>query len=350
MIFLTLITIIMKRNNFLGLILVGSLYAAQYSGFAGTGNVNGSEGWVSHSGTADQIQKLVTASDSGNSLSYTGFSPSTGNRIMITDVNSEDINLAFSATATTTAYVSFLLKVTDVSSMQPNSYAYPPGYFGHFSPNSGSSLGSSGFVSRLSIRQGSVANTFNLGIVNTTGGTIAPSDIFPAVPPDYAVGTTYLVVLKYDMTGTNGTTSIFVNPTISATEPAPTFSSSAGTSSKLSGINSFALREASKIGTMELDEFRLGTKWTDVVGSNLAVSDLNVSKKSLISNTLVKDNFKMLTSGNADVQIYSTTGALVRTFQTKPNTVVNINSLPKGMYILNIKTDGKVYIEKIIKE
>ncbi|WP_159969830.1 T9SS type A sorting domain-containing protein [Halpernia humi] len=338
----------MKKHYFLGLILLGSFCSAQYSAFAGTGNVNGSEGWASHSGTANQIQKLATASDVGNSLSYADLEASTGNRTFISDANSEDINLAFSAAATTTAYASFLLKVTDVSNMQPNTYGFAPSYFAHFAPTSGTSV--STFVSRLSIRQGSVANTFNLGIVNTTGGTIPLSEIFPASPQDYAVGTTYLVVLKYDMTGTSGKTSLFVNPVINGTEPAAIISSSAGTSTKLASVLSFCLREASKIGSMEIDEVRVGSTWASVTPAYLAVSDLSATKKSLISNTLVKDNFKMLTSGSADLQIYSATGALVRTLQTKSNEVININNLPKGMYILKIVTDGKLSTEKIIKE
>lgn len=323
--------------------------AAQYSGFAGTGNVEGTEGWVTHSGTADQIKILTTASDSGSSLAYTGFANSTGNRTAISDSNSEDINLAFSTTATSIAYASFLLKVTDASTMQPNNFAYPPSYFGHFAPASGTNV-SGGFVSRLSVKQGSIPNTFNLGIVNTTGGTINVTDIFPATPPDYAVGTTYLIVLKYDMTGAQGQTSLFVNPVISASEPTPTFSSSAGTSAPLTAVNSFCLREATKVGSMEVDEVRLGSTWAAVVGASLAVNDVVKAKKSLLSNTLVNDQFKILTKSNSDLQIYSANGILVKQIQAKPNDFINVSELPKGIYVVKITENGKTDVEKIMKK
>ena len=345
----------MKKNYLLGLFVFGSLYSAQYSQFAGTGDVNGQEGWVSFSGTGNTIQIITTASDSGKSLSYSGFSSSMGNRMYITDVgvspSSDKVNLAFSAAPTSKAYASFLLKVTDVSSMQPNNYGFAPSYFSNFSATSGSTVASTGQVSRLSIRQGSVANTFNLGIVNTTGGTIAVSDVFPTPPADYAINTTYLVVLKYDMTGaTLGTTSIFINPTISATEPTPTFSSSAGTSGKQLSLGSLIVRQSTKIGSMEIDEVRLGPTWNSVIGANLAVNDLSKSTKNLISNTLVKDNFKIMTLNNADLKIYSSVGALVKQKQVVPNEIININTLPTGIYIIQINENGKVSSIKIMKE
>lgn len=330
---------------------------AQYDSFSGTGSLT-ANGWAAHSSEANgPIQILTTASDSGNSLKVNGIVSPTGNRIEVKSTQAEDVNKAFSAPVTTTAYVSFFLKYTDVTPLAANSLTTAPTYFAHFSPIAGASIGTA-WQSRLSIKKGSAADTFNLGVLNTTGGTITASDIFGASPADYNINTTYFVVVKYDLTttSTSGTSTIWINPTIGSTAPAATVTSSIGTSSKPANISSFALRQASSssavgsVGTFQIDEVRLGTSWEDVVKpESLSTIDMN-KKRYFISNTLVKDQFRVLSNKNSLVEIYDANGRLVKKLNANSNEFVNVADLKKGVYMVKINEGTETNTVKIIKE
>lgn len=340
----------MKRK-FILLSLLGSLYTyAQQDSFEYNGALS-SNGWSSHGGTLAQLVTLTSASDAGNSLYYPGMVPSKGNRALITSAQSEDVNLAFTEDVTTTAFASFLMKVVDNSTMSAHTLNTAPGYFLHFSPFSGEDIGSTGIVSRLSVRKGSSASTFNLGILNTTGGSASLTDIYGSTTPvEYQVGTTYLVVLKYDMTGTTGQTTIWINPT-AASEATPTHSSAFGNSNKLTQVGSLAFRQAATSGSIEIDEVRLGKTWSEVVGSAfLATGDIKTNRTPLISNTLVKDGFTVLTKKQARIQIYTVSGNLVKDEVFAPNSRVNVSNLNAGQYILRIAEGDNVSTVKIIKQ
>ena len=339
------------RKTFTLLGLVGFLIlSAQYHSFNYVGALS-SNGWTSHSGTLGQQSTLQTASDIGNSLNYTGIPSPVGNRAYLTSTQSEDVNLAFAQPVLTTAYISFLMKVTDVGTLAANTTATAPGYFMHFSALFGNDLGSTGIVSRLSLRKGSSPNTFNIGILNTTGGTTTVNDIYGgSAPTDYQSGTTYLVVLKYDMTGTNGQTSLWINPAIAA-EGTPTHTSAFGTSSKLTQVASVALRQANNIGNIEIDELRLGNSWNEVINSgSLSANEFLKNDDLLISNTLVDNHFKLLTKDEAQIQIYSLAGNLVKKGTFKTNNIVDVSMLAKGAYFVII-SNGKIKSTvKIIKK
>lgn len=259
----------MRKALLLGLIVIcASGLRAQlifHEPFNGTGSLNGSNGWVRHSGTAGQIQYQTTPSDDGASLSYPGLPASSGNRIAIEATQSEDVNKEISPAVTDSLYASFLLKVLSSTSLQANDQLGQ--YFIHFLPNAGSSVGFTGFVGRIHIRAGSVPGTFNLGALNATGGAQTPTNIFGESPQDYLVGQTYFVVFKYVL-ATN-TVSLWVNPQVGlASEPPPLLTNSTGTSSAPAQIRSLAIRNSNSsgvgTGNLELDEIRVSRSWSDV--------------------------------------------------------------------------------------
>lgn len=331
------------------LMLVSGLVSAQYDPFSGTGALN-ANGWSTFGGTSGEINILTTPSGSGNSLAYTGLT-SQGNRVAFSTSYTEDLDKAFTAPITTTAYVSFLLKVTDASTFSANSLATPPGYAMFFSPNSGTNIGSTGWVSRLSFRQGSNSQKFNMGVLNTTGGSAGLTDVYGSTTPaEYNVGQTYFVVIKYDMTGSTGNTKLWVNPAIAATEGTPVVSSSFGSSAKLAQVASFGVRTANNTGNFELDEVRLGSTWSEVVPTTtLGVADAAANSKNVISNTLVKDNFKILLSGKNALEIYAPNGSLVSKKMVIGGDFVDISQLNPGMYLLKITNGTEVRTVKIIK-
>lgn len=339
----------MKKNYILVSLVSSMLTFAQYHSFDYTGALS-SNGWSAHAGTVGESVPLSTASDFGSSLNYPGIVTPMGNRALITSAQTEDVNLAFTEPVTTTAFASFLIKVVDNSTMTVNSQNTAPGYIMHFTRYSGEDIGTVGWVSRLSVRKGSSSSTFNLGILNATGGSAGLTDLYGSTTPvEYQVGTTYFVVLKCDMTGTTGKTSIWVNPTVSS-EATPTHSSSFGTTKPVE-ISSLAFRQSNNAGSVEVDEIRLGKTWEEVVGAAfLASNEANAKKTALISNTLVKDGFTLLTKKSANVEIYSLTGNLVKNATVASNTNVNVSNLTKGTYIVKITEGSQVSTVKIIKQ
>ncbi|MFN3345563.1 MAG: T9SS type A sorting domain-containing protein [Chloroherpetonaceae bacterium] len=229
-----------------------------YEPFDGTGFLTGSNGWETHSGTIGQIQYATS------SLSYPGLPASVGNRIRLDSTQSEDVNKQISPDVTDSLYVSFLLKVLSTTSLQANSQL--GAYFIHFLPQSGTSVGST-FVGRVYIREGSMPNTFNLGVLNNAGGTATAAGIFGASPQDYPIGQTYFVVMKYSRITNRAT--LWVNPPVGlSSEPPPTHTNNTGTNAAPAQIRSLAIRNSNSAGrgtgNLELDEIRVSRAWADV--------------------------------------------------------------------------------------
>ena len=237
-----------------------------YEPFNGTGSLNGSNGWVTHSGTANQIQYETTPGDVGTSLSYSGLPAPSGNRIRIDSTQSEDLNKEISPSVTDSLYASFLLKVRSSTSLNANSPTELGAYFIHFLPLAGSSVGTTGFVGRIHIRAGSAPGTFNLGALNNAGGTQTVANIYGTSPQDYPIGQTYFIVFKY--VRTSNTVTLWVNPPVGlATEPTPTHTNNTGTSSAPAQIASLAIRNSNSsgrgTGNLEIDEIRVSRTWAE---------------------------------------------------------------------------------------
>lgn len=248
----------MKKLSLTLLSFVSGLFfvnAQTLESFSFTGALN-ANGWSSHSGTAGQLQSLATASDCQNSLYYAGLEASTGNRLAFTAGNSEDINKAITG-ITGTGYFSFLLNVPSTTGLSTTGE-----YFTGFGSTTGASV--TIFSPRVFIKSGTTANTFQLGVLNTTGGNPTPTANYSS---EYPVGTTVLVVIKLDASVSPIQASVFINPTPGDVEPTASVSSSAGTNS----FNSFAsiiLRQAGTssagTGNIQLDELRVGSTWAAV--------------------------------------------------------------------------------------
>lgn len=79
---------------------------------------------------------------------------------------------------------------------------------------------------------------------------------------------------------------------------------------------------------------------------NMAVNNVSIQKLSLYPNP-VKDKLIIKSDEKIEkVDIYSQTGQLVKTIGSKE---VDTSDLPKGNYIVKIKTDKGTVIEKLIK-
>ena len=279
--------------------------------FTGAANANG---WATHSGTAGELVAITTPSTSGNSLSYPGLQASAGNRINLTSTGTEDINKAYVPTGTT-AYMSFLLNVQNTTGLTSGNY------FTGFGQSAGASV--TLFLPRVYAKAGTTPGTFQLGIMNTTGGVGA---VPTYTATEYLPGTTLFVVVKVSSTAVGGVinASLWVNPVPGAAEPAATILNSGGTSTwPAAGIQSVFLRQAyaaanGNTGNLELDEIRTGTTWAAVTPA--------AATSCTTYNTITTTACSTYTLNS---QNYSSTGTYIQTLANANaagcDSIINLN-------------------------
>lgn len=308
--------------------------------FPTTGALN-ANGWATHSGTAGQL--TITS----GSLNYPGITNS-GNKVVTVAGNSEDANRAVGLTITTTAYYSVIVNVPNTTGMNTAG-----DYSLHLAPGiTTPPTLPSPFAGRLYFKPGSVANTFNVGVwnnSNATGGT----GVQTFVATDYPIGTPIFVVVKYDL-ATN-TASLFVNPALNSTEPAPNLTNSSGTTAAPTSIASIAIRQGGNAttgtGNLEYDTLRVSDNWAFVTSGTLATKEFGnisglkmfpVPAKNILNVT--SDSFATKT-----VEIYNVLGTKVIS-STVENGAVNISNLSKGVYVVKIKEEEKTATRQLIVE
>ena len=304
-----------KGLLFIFTILSINVFAQAFESFNFTGSAN-ANGWTTHSVTAGQEGQLValtTPSQSGASLSYTGLAASTANRMALVAGSStatEDLNKAFTTTLPT-GYFSFLLNVTNTTGLTAGG-----AYFIGFGGTAGTNV--TVYFPRLFIKLGATPNTFQLGILNTSGGAGA---VATYLPTEYTPGTTMLVVAKASAPAVAGaiTASLWVNPTPGAAEPAAGVTNSGGTSSwPANGIQSVYLRQAAGTGNYEIDEIRAGETWASVTPGAAA--------SCVTYNTIVASACNTYSLNN---QTYTTSGTYVQTLANANaagcDSIINLN-------------------------
>lgn len=311
-----------------------------------TANAN----WVAFSGAGSSP---VTVASPG--LTYTGYwSSGSTNKITIasqaTTTSQEDVYREFEAMTANTVYVSFLLNLTDVSNLNPNT-STTGNYFFALLPNSSTS----NYVSRMVVRLGTVATKYQLGIRPGSGSTVTwGADMDP--------GTTYLVVLRYTfVSGTaNDVVDVWINPTLGATPPAATFSSSDWTgSTEPPNIARIALRQAggaaASTPSASLDGFRVGTNWTNaplpvtLLSFGAQASGKEVSINWVTTNESGLKHYEVEKSVNGrDFKPVAVTEALNRT-ATHTYTAIDANLVAGVSYyrLKIINTDGSYTYSKI---
>lgn len=93
---------------------------------------------------------------------------------------------------------------------------------------------------------------------------------------------------------------------------------------------------------IDLDDFKL-------VSATLGTIDLELTNSaSFIKNTIVKEELNF--AAKSDVQVFDMNGKVVKSAFVSENKSLNLNDLPKGMYIVTGLVNGKKVSEKIIKK
>ncbi len=224
----------------------------------GGANVSGGN-WVDFSGTGNYIQVASPG------LTYSGyFSSGIGNKIAIkyATTSSEDVYRQFATQPSgSTTYVGFLLNLANTDGLAANG-STTGDYFLSLLPSSSTTT----YVGRITIRLGSAANTFQLGVRATSTNTEAvwrASDLTP--------GVTYLIVIAYQLNPDY--CWLWLNPVLTGSQPAADIEQAAAAT--VTDIARVAIRQGYTAGpptlatpNADIDGIRVGTSWADVTGSN----------------------------------------------------------------------------------
>jgi hypothetical protein len=260
-----------KKSLFAGIAimaLAGSVAAASLASepfnYTIGSNLNGQGGWTLVSGTANQLEV------STGSLSFAGLPASTANSAWVTELESEDLALDFAAqTDSGSGYVVYASALVNFSAL-PSTTASGQ-YFFHLTQTGSTTT----FFARCFAR--TTAGNVEFGI----RGSSADGPVF-VTSPTVPLGTTAFVVIKYQSVpgASNDVASIFINPTPGAVEPAAGATTTPSAEPAAGGIGRVSLRQSLSsgegMGTLTVDEIRVGTTWADVTPAASSVSDWSI--------------------------------------------------------------------------
>lgn len=204
-------------------------------------------GWTITGSTASP-----TVTVSAASISLAGYlSSGIGNEVSMA-VSGQDVNKTFTPQTAGTVYASCLVNITSAT--------LAGDYFFHL----GASTIVSSFHGRVFVKKdASGALAFGISRAGAVGTAVF-------TPFSYAIGTTYLLVLRYAMVAgaTNDVASIYLSPPFNAVEPVTGWTTSTDAPIDLTNIGSVALRQggASSGPALKIDGIRVATTWADIVG------------------------------------------------------------------------------------
>ena len=266
------------------------------------------------------------------SLSYTGLPSSVGNSISF-DGSGADPSIDFTSTSSGKIYASFILKVTDLSSMDSSDY------FGILRDDTGN------YVSRLFI--GFIDDaTFKIGISNSSTLTQETSAV-------YNQDDVLFVVMSYDLDA--DTVSAWINPTLGGAEPTATLTEAAA--SAATNIVQFLFRQDNAGDTpgMTIDELRISSSWSDVSPSSGTVSTLDseINGFNVYPNP-VKGNSLTVTTFSTEVKtvnIFNVLGRKVFSQRfSSMNKTMDISGISSGVYIMKVSEGNNIATKKLIIE
>ncbi len=321
-----------------------SYTTGQLTNLSGGANVSGGN-WVNYSGTGTAIQV------SSGGLSYSGYPQSgIGNKIDIvaTTSSAEDTYRQFTTQTTGTTYAAFIVNVTDTTLLPLNASATGEYFAGYLSSTSTTTLDS-----RVSIRTGSVAGTYQLGLraSGTSTGTFSTTNLSP--------GTTQLVVISYQIVAGSGNdiVKMWINPSLGGSEPSATLTETS--LGDLADVSRLFIRQGSGSGVStpnaSIDGILVGTTWADVTPVAAvapAVTSLNPTSGSTAGGNSVTINGTDLASatgvtfGGTSCPITSNTATQIQcTAPARSAGTVDVIVTTAGGSSANTAADDYTYLD-----
>jgi len=267
-------------------------------------------GWTAFSGAGTAAVDVGVS----NGLTYAGYSGTTGFTGAVVgnaarlDNTGEDVNKNFSTSVTSgSLYYTFLVNVASGDA----------GYF--------AGLLSSGttFSNRVYVKPSATTGKINFGLSNTS------TAVYATTPTDFDLNTTYLIIVKYDVT-TTGNASMWVKaagiPATEAAAGAPEVTTSGTVPASASG---FFLRQYIATQNITVDGIRIYSTWFNAAPCSLV---LNAETRSCDATTLALDTYTTTIpftgGGTATYTLSTTTGTISG---DNPSTVANGNIIISGV-------------------
>ncbi|TXD53141.1 MULTISPECIES: T9SS type A sorting domain-containing protein [unclassified Polaribacter] len=232
---------------------------------------------------------------------------------------------------TPTIYASFMMKVTNMDNItgEGNSFA---------------SLALNNSSDQLTrncsvfIRQHFTGTGYNIGISQGQNGTEIWNDAV------YSLDEEVLIVIKKESQFSGlRFASIFINPDLTAAEPAAT----RVTGDRFGTPDRFVLdQNRGDLPTIVIDELRIADTWSDVTLS--APSSVEEAKIAVYPNPVFKGTLFVNAASNVSIEIYSVLGKKVLA-KSNVSKSVDVSNLAKGCYILKMKDENNaVKTKKLI--
>lgn len=301
----------MKKLYTLSFILLASLSFGQIlsDDFNYTDNaLLTANGWTGFSGTGTQPIDVGTS----NGLTYTGYSGLTGftaaavGNAARLDNTGEDLQKTFTAITSGTIYYSFLINVDPANAAT--------GYC------LGLTTTGTNFGNKLFIKPSSTVGKINFGISNTTTANYSA---------DFNPGTTYLIIIKYDVSATGSHSMWIKSSGVPATEAAAGVPDVTGSGSGSATIGGFFLRQHTSSENLTIDGLRMYPTWFNTTPCALT---LGVETTSCDASTSSLDTYSVtfpFTGGKTASYTLSTTNGTIG--GDNPNTVASGNITITGI-------------------
>ncbi len=248
--------------------------------------------WTTHSGISGQMEVV-------------------SGRLDLRVPETEDVNTLvpgqpYAATSSTVLYASFIVNFSTLPAAGGQ-------FFAHFKNATGSNFRARVF----SLTSGAPAGQFRIGIANTATSPTATNLASLNLNADYRV------YIRYGIS--NVTTTLWVDP---VSEASPSVTATDGAGAQI--VTSFALRQDSGIGTIALDDLRIGTTFADVYAAPILVAPTITQPP--VSTTAIE--------GGAATFVVTAAGTAPLSYQWKFNSDPIAQATNAMLTLLNLTTNA----------
>jgi len=291
-------------------------------------------GWTAYSGIGTSSIDVGTS----NGLSYAGYSGLTGFTASVEgnaaklDNTGEDVNRTFALPITSgTIFYSFLVNVTAAEA--------GGGYFTLLGPGG---TATSPWFARVFVKNSSTTNKINFGASNSNTGIYGTTN--------FDLATTYLIIVKYDVS-TTGALSMWVKSSgVPATEVLAGAAEVTTSGGGAASVNAFYLRQYSASQNITVDGVRIYTTWFGTAGCPLSLGAETATCDAISSNLDTYNVSIPFTGGGTGAYTLSTAGiGTIGGDNPSTNAIGNItvSNIPEGTNV-TLTTTGFCALSKLI--
>ncbi|WP_417866793.1 T9SS type A sorting domain-containing protein [Xanthomarina gelatinilytica] len=281
--------------------------------------------WNNFSGSDNPIDVVA------GSLSYPNLEDSTGNSVHL-EGGFIDSELVFTPVTSGEIFTSFIINVRDLSNITDLTDGGYVVVLGNFDV-------------RLWIHPDTdpVGTTYDIAITNSSTGSNFTTT-------KYNVNDNVFIVMSYNID--TGAINGWINPAdsdLGGTAPAALITDI--DTSPSASIDTFILRQDStgETPSMDFDELRIGTSWSDVTPNTLSVNQVEANTFNVYPNPTSTGyvNITSKTNDVINVAVFDILGKQVIN-NTVNNNRLDVSTLTTGVYIMKISQNGQTITKKLV--